>query len=70
MGWVDRSIAIDKNATNMRTKAELLAAAGKFKEAAAMGEEALAVGKARDARYEASQQAKDLVRLVGEWKSK
>ena len=70
MGWVDRSIAIDKNATNMRTKAELLAAAGKFKEAAAMGEEALAVGKARDARYEASQQAKDLTRLVGEWKSK
>ncbi len=70
MAWVDRSIAMDKNATNLRTKAELLAAAGKFKEASALGEEALAVGKARDARYEASQQAKDLTKLVGEWKTK
>lgn len=70
MTWVERSIATDKNAFNLRTKAELLAAAGKYKEAAATGEEALAVGKAKDPRYEASQQAKDLTKLVGEWKSK
>jgi hypothetical protein len=70
MNWIDRSIAMDKNAMNLRTKAELLAAAGKFKEAIAIGEEALAVGKAKDPKYEASQQAKDLTKLVGDWKSK
>lgn len=70
MAWVDRSIAMDKNAFNLRTKAELLAAAGKYKEAVTAGEEAFAVGKAKDPKYEASQQAKDLTKLLGEWKSK
>jgi len=70
LAWADRSIATDKNAMNLRTKAELLAAAGKYKEAVAAGEEALAVGKAKDPKYEASQQAKDLTKLLGEWKSK
>lgn len=70
MNWVDRSIAMDKNAWNLGTKAELLAAAGKFKEAIATGEEALAVGKSKDPRYEGSMQAKNLTKLIGEWKAK
>ncbi|MFH0989300.1 MAG: DUF2911 domain-containing protein [bacterium] len=48
MGWVDRSIAIDKNAGNLRTKAELLALDGKNAEALASAEEALSLAKARN----------------------
>lgn len=70
MAWVERSIAMDKNASNLRTKAELLAAAGKYKEAVTTGEEAIAVGKARDPRYEGSQQTKDFMKMIGDWKSK
>ncbi|HTY35790.1 MAG TPA: DUF2911 domain-containing protein [Bacteroidota bacterium] len=70
MGWAERSIAMDKNPVNLGTKAELLAAAGKLKEAIAAAEEAMAVGKAKDAKFETSRQGQGLSRLIGEWKKK
>ena len=70
MNWVDRSIAADKNATNLGTKAELLAAAGKTKEAISMAEEALALGKSKDPKFEGSRQGQNLTRLITEWKAK
>jgi hypothetical protein len=70
MVWVERSIAAEKNATNLGTKAELLAAAGKIKEALSMAEEALALGKAKDPKFEGSRQGQNLTRLIAEWKAK
>ncbi len=70
MGWIDRSIAIDKNAMNLGTKAELLAASGKTKEAIAAAEEALAVGKSKDPKFDGSRQGQNLTKLIGDWKSK
>jgi hypothetical protein len=70
MGWVERSIALDKNATNLGTKAELLAASGKTKEAIASAEEALAVGKAKDPKFEGSRQAQNLTKMIADWKAK
>jgi len=70
MGWIDRSIAMDKNATNLGTKAELFAAAGKIKEAVATGEEAMTVGKAKDPKFESSRGGSVLVKLLAEWKKK
>lgn len=69
MSWVDRSIAAEKNATNLGTKAELLAAAGKTKEAIAMAEEAMALGKAKDPKFDGSRQGQNLTRLITEWKA-
>jgi len=68
MGWVDRSIVMDKNPTNLGTKAELLAAAGKTKEAIAAAEEGLAVGKAKDPKFEGSRQGLALTKLLADWK--
>jgi hypothetical protein len=68
MGWVERSIMLDKNPTNLGTKAELLAAAGKTKEAIAAAEEALAVGKAKDPKFDGSRQGQALTKLVSDWK--
>jgi len=68
MGWVDRSIVMDKNPTNLGTKAELLAAAGKTKEAIAAAEEGLAVGKAKDPKFEGSRQGVALTKLLADWK--
>jgi len=70
MSWADRSIAAEKNATNLGTKAELLAAAGKTKEAIAMAEEAMALGKAKDPKFDGSRQGQNLTRLIAEWKAK
>ncbi|MDP2884062.1 MAG: DUF2911 domain-containing protein [Ignavibacteria bacterium] len=70
MTWVDRSIALEKNVTNLGTKAELFLAAGKTKEAISMAEEALALGKAKDPKFEGSRQGQNLTRLIGEWKAK
>jgi hypothetical protein len=70
MSWVDRSIAAEKNATNLGTKAELLAAAGNTKEAIAMAEEAMALGKAKDPKFDGSRQGQNLTRLITEWKAK
>jgi hypothetical protein len=68
MGWVERSIMIDKNSTNLGTKAELLAAAGKQKEAIAAAEEALAIGKAKDPKFDGSRQGVALTKLITDWK--
>lgn len=46
--WVDRSLALDKNFFNLRTKAEFLAKEGKYQEAIATGDEALKIIRARD----------------------
>jgi hypothetical protein len=68
MGWVERSIMLDKNPTNLGTKAELLAASGKTKEAIAVAEEALAIGKAKDPKFEGSRQGVALTKLIADWK--
>jgi hypothetical protein len=68
MGWVERSITLDKNPTNLGTKAELLAAAGKKKEAIAAAEEALALGKAKDPKFEGSRQGVAITKLLVDWK--
>ncbi|MGH2568355.1 MAG: hypothetical protein ACRDGA_08450, partial [Bacteroidota bacterium] len=73
MDWVDRSIALNKNFFNMRTKAELLALEGKVQEAIAVGEEGLNIIKATDmSRLPDFQrvQVTDTERMVAEWKSK
>jgi hypothetical protein len=70
MSWVERSIAMDKNPTNLGTKAELLAAAGKVKEAIAAAEEAITVGKTKDAKFETSRGGQGLAKLISDWKKK
>lgn len=70
MAWVDRSIAMDKNATNLATKAELLAAAGKLKDAIATAQEAMAVGKAKDPKFEGSRAGTALAKIVIDWQKK
>ncbi len=66
MEWIDRSIALDKNPRNLGTKAELFAAAGKFKEAVATGEEAVALAKAKDPKANTGA----LEKMIADWKSK
>lgn len=70
MDWIDRSIGMNKNQTNLRTKAELLAQAGKTSDAIAAAEEALSVGKEKDPKFETSQFAKDVKNLIATWKGK
>ena len=70
MGWADRSIAMDKNPTNLGTKAELLAAMGKIKEAIALAEEAMTLGKSKDAKFEGSRGGSALAKLIADWKKK
>ncbi|MBI4428983.1 MAG: DUF2911 domain-containing protein [Ignavibacteriales bacterium] len=48
MDWADRSIAMNKNFNNLRTKAELQSMAGKTKEAIATADECLKLYKAAD----------------------
>lgn len=66
MGWVDRSIALDRNAANLRTKAELLAGQGKHKEAIALAEESMKLARAQNpaANVAGTEQ------LINEWKKK
>ncbi len=64
MAWADRSIALDKNARNLQTKAELLAKEGKKKEAIAVAEEAMQVAKARDSKANTA----GLEKLIEGWK--
>ena len=63
--WADRSIAIDKNGANVRTKAEILASQGKYREAVKLGEEAISLTKAQNATANVSA----LEKLVSEWKA-
>jgi hypothetical protein len=61
---------MDKNPTNLGTKAELLAAAGKVKEAIALAEEAMTLGKSKDAKFEGSRAGSALAKLIADWKKK
>jgi hypothetical protein len=73
MEWIDRAVAMNKNANTLRTKAELLAKAGKTKEAIAAGDESLKMFKAMD-QTRMSQFQRDQIatfeKTVGEWKTK
>jgi hypothetical protein len=46
MTWIDQSIAMKETFGNLRLKAQMLAADGKTKDAIALGEKAVTVGKA------------------------
>jgi len=64
--WVERSLALDKNARNLQTKAELLAQAGKVLEAVAAAEEAVKIAKAKDPKANTS----GLEKMITDWKTK
>jgi hypothetical protein len=64
--WINRSIALDKNGMNVRTKAEILAAQGKYQEAVTLGQEAIILTKAQNAGANVSA----LEKMVADWKAK
>jgi hypothetical protein len=71
--WVDRSIAMDRNFFNLRTKAELVYLDGKKKEAIGLGEEAMKLIQARDIKSLPGfqqQQVADFEKKLAEWKKK
>jgi hypothetical protein len=73
MEWVDRSLALNRNFFNLRTKAELMALDGKTKEAIALAEEGLKLIKATDMSRLPDfqrQQVADTEKMVNEWKMK
>lgn len=73
MEWIDRSIALNKNFGNLRTKAELLAREGKVQEAIAAAEEGLKIIKAQDQSRLSDLQKQQIAateKMVAEWKSK
>ena len=73
MGWVDRSLALERNFFNLRTKAELLALDGKTSEAITVAEEGLKIIKARGVANLPDfqrQQVTDTEKMVAEWKKK
>ncbi len=67
MQYIDKSIALNENYTNLRTKAELLAQGEKYKEAVAVGEKAIEAGKNRTS---GEMNVSSLQKLVAEWKKK
>ena len=66
MDAVQRSIAINENAGNLKTKAELLAQSGNAKEAIAFAENAIKVGKATNPKFSPAA----LEKLIEDWKKK
>jgi hypothetical protein len=66
MKWIDRSIAIQANHTNLRLKAQMLAKRGDVKNAIATGERAIAAGLAAQPKVDVTGTQK----LVAEWKAK
>lgn len=66
MEAVERSIAINENAGNLRIKAELLAQSGKAKEAIAVAENAIKVGKSANPKFSSAA----LEKLIDDWKKK
>jgi hypothetical protein len=64
--WINRSIALDKNGLNVRTKAEILASQGKYAEAMATGQEAVTLMKAQNDTAGVSA----LEKMMAEWKAK
>lgn len=67
--YLDSSIALDANFTNLRAKALLLAKNSDWKSAAAYGDKALAAAKSAQQPPQASQ-VQDLEKQVAEWKKK
>ncbi len=65
MVWIDRSIALDKNARNLQTKAELQAQGGKTQDAIATAEDAVKVGKAGNPKFD----SKPLEQMISDWKN-
>ncbi|RPI00993.1 MAG: DUF2911 domain-containing protein [Ignavibacteriae bacterium] len=66
LAWAERSIALDRNARNLQTKAELLAQAGKVSDAIATAEEAVKIAKAKDPKANTG----GLEKLISDWKTK
>jgi tetratricopeptide (TPR) repeat protein len=66
MGWIARSIALDKNPRNLQTKADLLAEAGKVDDAIATAEEAVKLAKQRNPNANTS----GLEKRISDWKAK
>ncbi len=66
MESVEKSIGINENANNLRVKAELLAQAGKSKEAIEVGTKAITVGKAANPNFDPS----EIEALLAVWKKK
>jgi hypothetical protein len=66
LSWADRSIALDKNARNLQTKAELLAQTGKVNDAIVTAEEAVKIAKAKDPKANTS----GLEKMIADWKTK
>jgi hypothetical protein len=66
LSWAERSIALDKNARNLQTKAELLAQTGKVKDAIATAEEAVKITKAKDPKANTN----GLEKMITDWKAK
>lgn len=67
MAWLDQSIKIRENLSNLGLKARVLAEQGKTAEAIATGEKALRLGKEANANAQA---LSNLEKLVAEWKTK
>ena len=66
MAWADRSIALEKNARNLQTKAELFAQSGKFDNAITTAEEAVKIAKAKDPKANTG----GLEKMIADWKAK
>jgi hypothetical protein len=67
--WLDASIALQENFSNLRAKALLLAKKNDYKGAVSLGDRALAAAKTAQQPPQA-QQVKDLETSVAEWKKK
>lgn len=66
MKWIDRSIALNANHTNLNLKARMLAQQGRVKEAIEVAERAVKAGRASTQRVNTTATEK----LIAEWKSK
>ena len=69
LGWLNNSIKINENYSNLNTKARLLAEMGRKDEAITTGEKAIQVGKAATPPANPANVA-NLENLIKEWKSK
>jgi DUF2911 family protein len=66
MKWVDQSISIKETFWNLRLKAQMLGKDGKTKDAVAIGEKAIAVGKTDD---DAKDEIPKLEKQMSDWKA-
>ncbi len=69
LGWLNNSIKMNENYSNLNTKARLLAEMGRKDEAIATGEKAIQIGKSATPPVNPANVA-NLENLVKEWKSK